>query len=312
MKKFRKIWLVMASVVTLLFGIYCVFDFLKTDADGPVISGGGDRIEVSIRDGEDVLMEGITAMDAKDGDVTDSLIVEKISNFYDNNLRTVTYAAFDSDNHISKVEREISYKDYTGPRFELSGSLRFRAGENVNIDKIVTAQDCLDGDLSSKIKIRMETTISNRMIGFYQVDYVVTNSAGDTEVLPIEIEIYEPVNNEVELNLDRYLIYYDGKEPEYTDYLVNIRRGNLEYAFEGTEAAENLTTETTEETEETEDEVTSEETESASQIIPKSRVRVESLVDASQPGVYPVYYHYTEERENYTVTAKEVLYVVVE
>lgn len=315
MKKFRKLWLLTVIIVTLLFAIYCILEYLKTDTGGPVISGGGDHIKVSIKDGDEVLLQGITATDTKDGDVTDSLIVEKISNFYDDDHRTVTFAAFDSDNHISKVEREISYKDYTGPRFELSGSLRFRAGETVNIDKIVSAEDCLDGDLSSKIKIRMDTAINNRMTGFYQVEYVVTNSAGDTEILPIEVEIYEPVNNEVELNLDRYLIYCTGREPEYTDFLVNIRKGNLEYAFEGTEAAENLTTEVIvegEEAEETEDEDDAEETETDSKIIPKSRIRVESLVDTSQPGIYPVYYHYTEEHDNYTATAKEVLYVVVE
>lgn len=318
MKKFRKIWLAVVIFMVLLFVGYRVYENRKTDSSGPVISGGQDKIEVSIYDEEEVLLQGITATDKKDGDVTDSLIVEKISNFYDGK-RTVTYAAFDSDNHISKVEREISYKDYTSPRFELTGSLRFRAGETVNIENIVSAQDCLDGDLSNKVKIRMDTTINNRVTGFYRVEYVVTNSAGDTVSLPIDIEIYEPYNNEVELNLDRYLVYYTGEEIHYNDYLKSIRKGNLEYAFEGVELIESQTseeeTEDLEKTENTEEEgVETEdaETEVTSKEISKSRVRVESSVDTSKPGVYPVYYYYTEEHENYTSEAKEVLYVVVE
>lgn len=313
MKKFRKLWMAVVLLMVLLFSAYCVNENMKTDSSGPVISGGQDKIEVSIYDEEAVLLQGITASDKKDGDVTDSLIVEKISNFYDG-TRTVTYAAFDSDNHISKVEREITYTDYTSPRFELTGSLRFRAGETVNIEKIVSAQDCLDGDLSNKVRIRMDTTINNRVIGFYQVEYAVTNSAGDTVTLPIDIEIYEPYNHEVELNLKQYLVYYSGEEIDYGAYLKSIRKGNLEYAFEGVELLESQTPieENLEETEVPEGAAEGEAEETASNIISKDRVKVESSVDTSKPGVYPVYYYYTEEYENYTSEAKEVLYVVVE
>lgn len=280
MKRFRKIWLIFVILCAMLFAGYRVREMIKEDSSGPVISGGGDRLEVSIHDGDEVLLQGITASDKKDGDVTSSIIVEKISNFEEDNVRTVTFAAFDSDNHISKVQREITYSDYTAPRFELTGSLRFRAGEAVNIDQIVKATDCLDGDISNKVKLRTDTTINNRVTGFYEVVYEVSNSAGDSVKLPIDIEIYEPYNNEVELTLDRYLVYYTGETIDYKDFLVSIRSGNLEYAFE--------------------------------EVIPKDRVRVDSRVNPQEPGVYPVYYYYKAEHENYTSEAKEVLYVVVE
>ena len=317
MNKLRKIWLAVVLIGTLLFAAYYVYENMKMDSSGPVISGGQDQIEVSIYDTEDVLLQGITATDAKDGDVTDSLLVEKISNFY-GNTRLVTYAAFDSDNHISKIEREITYNDYNRPQFEITGSLRFRAGETVNIEKIVNAKDCLDGDISNKVKIRMDTTINNRVTGFYNIEYVVTNSAGDMVVLPIAVEIYAPYNNEVELNLEKYLIYYTGEEINYKDYLKSIRKGNQEFAFDGVELLE---TEIPEEepVEAPTDESTDEQTEDAeeqvktdSERIPKSRVQVESSVDVDKPGVYPVYYYYAEENGNYTYEAKEVLYVVVE
>lgn len=315
MKIIRKIWLGAVIVMLVLFIGYRIFETMKTDSSGPVISGGQDKIEVSIHDPEEVLLQGITATDKKDGDVTNSLIVEKISNFYEDGTRTATYAAFDSDHHITKVEREISYTDYTSPRFQLTGSLRFRAGEMVNIDTIVKATDCLDGDLSNKVKIRMDTAINNRVTGFYRVEYVVTNSAGDSVTLPIDIEIYEPYNNEVELNLDRYLVYYTGEDMDYKDYLKSIRKGNLEYAFEGVELmrpqepVEDL--ETPEESEEGEDPETVG-TQITSSVISKSSVRVSSEVNPSRPGVYPVYYYYTEDHGSYTSEAKEVLYVVVE
>lgn len=320
MKKFRKIWLGIVIVLVLLFVGYRILETMKTDSSGPVISVEGEKLKVSIQDGEDVLLEGITATDKKDGDVTSSVIVENISGFYGDNLRTVTYAAFDSDNHISKAQRELSYTDYTSPRFELTGSLRFRAGESINIDQIVSASDCLDGDLSNKIKIRMDTTINNRVTGFYRIEYEVTNSAGDLTVLPIDIEIYEPYNNEVELNLDRYLVYYTGEPIDYGELLKSVRAGNLEYAFEGVELTQPIMTgeeaENTEEVQGTEEEAAeeaeNEQPEMTSTVIPRSRVRIDAQVDTSKPGVYPVYYYYTEEHETYTSEAKEVLYVVVE
>lgn len=316
MRKFRRIWLVLFVSMTLLFGIYRVLEIVRNDSSGPVISTDEETLEVSIYDGEEVLLEGVTAVDKKDGDVTDSIIVESVSKFYGDDVRTVTYAAFDSDDHISKTTKEIRYTDYVGPRFELSGSLRFRAGEVVNIEKIVTASDCLDGDLSNKIKINSDTTINNRVTGFYTIKYEVTNSAGDNVVLPIDIEIYEPVNNEVELNLDRYLVYYEGEEINYKDFLKSVRRGSLEYSFAENEGQTQETPEETDpEATETEE---NEETEptgmiATSEKLSKSLVRVsDEEVNTSKPGVYPVYYYFEMKEDRYTSNAKEVLYVVVE
>lgn len=303
MKRFRKIWGVFFVLMVLMFAGYCVRTNFEMDSSGPVIFGGKDQIKVSIHDGDEVLLQEIKASDKKDGDVTDSLIVENISNFAENGTRLVTYAAFDSDNHISKTQREISYTDYVSPRFELNGSLRFRAGETVNIDKIVSAADCLDGDLSNKVKIRTDSVINNRVTGLYEVKYVVTNSAGDTATLPIDIEIYEPYDHEVELTLKKYLLYYTGEEIDYKDYLVSIRSGNLEYAFRGAALAQ---------TQQPEEETTDTLEDRTPKTVSKDSVRVESSVDPSKPGVYPVYFYYTAENGYYTLEAKEVLYVVVE
>jgi hypothetical protein len=308
MKKFRKIWMIFVIIVVLAFAGFYGMKMMKEDSSGPVIVGGKDQIEVSIHDGDEVLLAGITASDKKDGDVTSSLIVESISNFYGDDTRTATIVAFDSDHHISKVEREISYTDYTKPRFELTGSLRFRAGEQVNIENIVKATDCLDGDLSNKVKIHMETSINNRMIGFYKVEYEVSNSAGDVVTLPIDVEIYEPYNNEVQLNLTKYLVYYEGKDIDYMSLLKNVRKGNLDYVFGNVQETETPVEEvdTVTETEEPEEVI------NASQIISKNRVRIDEQVDENTPGVYPVYYYYTEDHGSYTSAAKEVVYVVVQ
>ena len=56
--------------------------------------------------------------------MTGSILVEKLSDLYDGNRRLVTYAAFDSDDNVSKASREIVYTDYSSPRFSLTHALR--------------------------------------------------------------------------------------------------------------------------------------------------------------------------------------------
>ena len=292
MDKFRKAWLIFVGIVIVIFLLYRFNEFRKSDSSGPVFSGGQESLEVSIQDGEDVLLQGITASDKKDGDVTESILVEELSKLYDGSKRTVTYAAFDSDNHVTEMEREIIYTDYINPRFELTGSLRFRAGETVNVDKIVKAKDCLDGDLSNKVKIQMDTTINNRVTGIYSIVYEVTNSAGDTARLPIDIEIYQSKGTEVEMNLDRYLVYYEGTDLNYKDYLKSIKFNSVESPFEGESELQSAR-------------MTGEE-------ISKSKVTVRSEVDKNTPGIYPVYYYYRDTQGTITYEATEVLYVVVE
>lgn len=339
MKKFRIAWIGIVVLVTVFFAAYRVNEIRKTDSSGPVFSCDEEELKVSIKDEDDVLLQGITASDRKDGDVTDSVLVEKLSNFYGDGKRIVTYAAFDSDNHITEMEREITYTDYIRPRFELNGSLRFRAGETINVDQIIKASDCLDGDISNKVKILLDDVINNRVTGFYKIQYEVSNSAGDTVTLPVEVEIYEATSNEVELNLDKYLVYYDGTDINYKDYLKSVRVGSLEIPFEGVllEGMENagsmeeepvsepeeIDAEDPESDEESDgdDEEAADDGEEADEeeepiinvsVIPKSRVTVRSEVNTSVPGVYPVYFYYRDVQGRYEREATEVMYVVVE
>ena len=318
MDKFRIFWFVIVGIVSTVFLTYKVTEDRKADASAPVFDMEKKELEISIRDGEAVLLQGIAAVDEKDGDVTDSIVIEKISNIYGDGQRLVTYAAFDSDNHVSEAEREITYRDYTSPRFALTGSLRFRSGSSINIDKIVKVWDCLDGDISSNVKIQMESSINNRVTGLYDIVYQVTNSAGDLAELPVQFEIYQPAANEITLKLTEYLIYYDGSDINYGDYLKNIEVGNTIYPFEGASFSdgegESEDRETSGDREnDIEDEETSGDRENdadaeAVDYISKDRVNIQSHVDTAVPGVYPVYFYY--ESDKYMAT--EVMYVVVE
>ena len=68
-------------------------------------------------DSEERLLEGVTAYDGKDGDLTSKVFVESISNFVEPGVSNVTYVVYDADRHAAKASRKVVYLDYTPPRF---------------------------------------------------------------------------------------------------------------------------------------------------------------------------------------------------
>ena len=142
-------------VLTLLAAALMIAAVLKTvgfsDTDGPEITMDESSITVDVDCTDEELLQGITAVDKKDGDVTDSLVVESLSNFIEKGRRQVTVAAFDQDHNVTKATREVVYDNYTSPRFSLSGPLRFAANSDEIMTAVFQVQDCLDGDLSDEV-----------------------------------------------------------------------------------------------------------------------------------------------------------------
>lgn len=119
MRRLRTVSITLLIIAIVLFGVHIFrVRFLK-DKTGPVFHVDSNLVEVSVKDGEEAWLKGVTATDAADGDVTDSIIVEAISPFTGRQHRIVTYAAFDSDNHVTHGKREIVYTDYEPSAFNL-------------------------------------------------------------------------------------------------------------------------------------------------------------------------------------------------
>lgn len=91
-----------------LIGISAFF-YQGEDRNAPVISF--EEAELTYQEGMDetALLEGVSAADDRDGDVTGALIVEKISETSDGNV-IVTYAVMDSSNNVAKRSREYRKK----------------------------------------------------------------------------------------------------------------------------------------------------------------------------------------------------------
>ena len=84
---------------------------VTSDRKGPEIAvpSGAD---VTYEEGSDtaLLLEGVTATDDRDGDVTDSVVIENIFPNDDRTGASVIYAAKDSHNTVTTVTRRVNYK----------------------------------------------------------------------------------------------------------------------------------------------------------------------------------------------------------
>lgn len=103
-KSFIAILTLAAMGLTALFFFICVTE----DCQGPEIIMPDENITYKTGDDEAKLMEGVIAKDKRDGDVTDSLRIEKIQIEDDETRATITYVAKDSKNNITKAKRVIN------------------------------------------------------------------------------------------------------------------------------------------------------------------------------------------------------------
>ncbi|MDD6145516.1 MAG: hypothetical protein PUB43_00525, partial [Oscillospiraceae bacterium] len=122
MRVFRAAVVIIFVLVTAVFSAFYIKEQKSRDDTLPEIKVETDTIEVSVKDGPEILLEGVSAYDGKDGDLTDKVIVESVSKFIEKGVSKVTYAVCDSNNHVTNATRRVVYKDYESPRFNLTKS----------------------------------------------------------------------------------------------------------------------------------------------------------------------------------------------
>lgn len=280
-----------------VFGFFRYHLATTIDGSSPMISIDQQQIEVSIHDPEEKLLEGITVADQKDGDVSDSLLVESLTSFVSKNTRLVHFAAFDSDNHVSHGSRKIVYTDYTEPRFHLAAPLVFRLNYR-NIMDGLTAADCLDGDVTSLIRVVPKDDFTVEKVGLYDVAFQVSNSAGDLQSFETRVEIYDnTVSRGPQFTLSDYLIYIDkGAAFDPLSYLKSVTISGRDYEIvrgEGNYYSENV-------------EVGTDRT------VGTNMITVANPVRTDESGSYTVFYRISvETRSQETLTGSCPLIVIV-
>lgn len=215
------------TVSVLFVIILIVFSLLKIqqhrhDTSYPIINIEEDILSVSINASNEDILQGITAYDEKDGDITSKIIIESISHFTEPGVCIVNYAVCDNDNHASSASRKIIYTDYTSPRFTLSGPLLFGVSQNINIRKLLGAVDSIDGDISDKVIITANEYASY-ISGVNYISAKVTNSKGDTISLRLPVYVEELNLSAIDITLENYMVYLNvGDKFDIMENIVSV------------------------------------------------------------------------------------------
>ena len=308
MKKIRIIVGCICLMSLIVGGIYFYKAQENIDIEGPVLQSASDAITVSIQDTEKKLIEGITAKDDRDGDVSDNILIENIKKKEDgaDNEFLVTYVSFDKANNSGKLTRTLYYEDYRQTHFIITQPLRFPENQQLSLFDYFQADDCIDGDISPFITLEGDKEILEEpQKGIYDCKLSITNSVGGITELPIQVEVYEDGYEErtfrPQVVLTKYIVYLkQGEILDVNAYLDHVEdRGVYLLDFNSVD-------------------INGEETESSEQTsmsegakrISISQIEIDSNVDVNTLGIYSVVYSYTSVETGYNCNTN--LIVVVE
>lgn len=226
-RKLRRLFWGAILLCCVAFAVFYIAYKETSDNTPPVITMDQQELTLSVADDSSMLLQGVTAQDDRDGDVSASLVVESVRGLITDGRFTVTYAAFDRAGNVTKAQRVVHYSDYTSPHFVLNAPLIFKASTALNIFNVVSAEDVFDGTIKDRVKgtlVSEEREIADA--GTYMVEFRVSNSLGDTAYLTVPVEVYSGENGSATVALTDYLVYLkkgDSFDPE--DYLSRLTAG---------------------------------------------------------------------------------------
>lgn len=208
MKKKNWLQLLLIAAFIVVFWQYRHYDARHTDTQAPQIEINDTQLlQISVQDPKSVLLQGVSARDARDGDLTEKVVVEGVQLIDDSGLIEVDYAVSDKSGNVAKITREAQYTDYDSPKFTLTEPLIYEEHETFDIMSSISAADVLDGDIQHRIRATTLTEESIASIGTHRIYFQVTNSIGDMSELVIPLEILDSDRFEAKLTLTDYLIY---------------------------------------------------------------------------------------------------------
>lgn len=317
MGKLRLSVLTVFILSAVIFAGYTVRQKLLLDTTPPVITCETDELTVSVEDGSDALLQGLTAWDDRDGDLTGEIRVASLSRFNAQRQRTVNYVVFDAAGQPGQAQRTLTYTDYTPPRIYLRQALRFASGSQTGSDGLTVltaAEDCLEGDLTAQVKYSAEDGLYAREIGTHTYTLQVSNSAGDTRSLALPADVVDSADSTERLRayplLDEYILYTQKGQPvDILGDVIGVEQNGNQYdltkPFNGVASYPSAL-------------VASGEAPDSAQVLARLRqsVTVTGEPDYTAPGLYTVQvgYRYLSGTGTaaQTVEAETKLYVVVE
>ena len=152
----------------ILLGLICIAVvggsgalFITRDKTGPKIIVSEDReIAYGTDSDKTVLLDGVTAIDEKDGDVSDSLRVESVQNNEDGSLE-VTYSAVDDSNNVTKLTCKVETLNQKNSDEDAQEETTEASEENQEENQENTQQDEEDKEAQNQEEANQEEVDDN-------------------------------------------------------------------------------------------------------------------------------------------------------
>ena len=270
-----RIILIVVSILSLgIFGISELIRFSGRDTEAPEITSDREVLEIPCEYTQEQLMEGLSAEDETDGDLTSEIIAGSFSRFINTGECNLTYVVFDSSAQPATLTRKVRFTDYHPPRFTLTEPLVFseQEGSYTTAMERLGASDQLDGDLKEWIT-QTDTDVNYQRVGTYTMSVEVSNSFGDTSSAALPVHVVSAENRRVDIALTSGIVYISaGESLDPSAYISGVT------AADGSS-------------------------------LDPSAVTAESAVDTNTPGCYEVHYQVFDAGGN---TGETWLTVIVE
>ncbi|MDO4491086.1 MAG: hypothetical protein Q4B85_08475 [Lachnospiraceae bacterium] len=267
----------------------------------PEFSMEDREVTISVADPKEAIFQGVTVKDKEDGDVTDSLLVESLSNMASDHTRSAVIAAFDKNGNVAKTTRTVVYSDYVSPTFTLNNPLTVQTTKLSTILEGVQVEDVLDGDISDQVQLETEKTVEKDVTDNYKANLLVTNSAGDTVNIPVTVTACTITDMAAapSIELDTYLIYLNKGDntPSWKSFLKSVTVLGRTWLWDSGFYPE------------PEEDGSVPELRSNESWLQSSDIKVKQDVDTSVPGVYEVKYYVKAYKANPAASVR--LFVVV-
>ncbi len=255
MKLVKTIVIIVFAASAVLYGLGAAREQGRKDETLPTLTSDREVLEIPCDYTQQQLLEGLSAYDETDGDLTGQILTGSMSRFIETGECDLTYVVFDSANQAATLTRRIRFTDYTSPRFSLSQPLVYRVGEGSYQETMsrIGAADPLDGDLTEWIT-QSASDVSYSRAGSYTMTLEVVNSFGDSVQQAFPIHVLSEEQQALTIELSQAILYVSqGSDVEEEELVSGV------WDAQGTPVERDL-------------------------------VQVESSVDTHTPGTYEVHY----------------------
>ncbi len=133
------------------------------------------------------LMDGVSAHDVKDGDLTNKVVLCSTVDVNTEGTYQVTYQVTDSAGHKTSATRDVVVTN-DAPVIHVSGNNQTEVGHAFDPLQGVTADDYQDGDLTTEIKVAGDVDTSK--LGDYELIYTVTDKNGAVTTLKRSVTVF--------------------------------------------------------------------------------------------------------------------------